>query len=518
MKKITTRILSLVLSLVMMASVLSVYASAATATTVKQYKKYLQLGDSISAGFGLKDYNRRLKGSQIIINNGTKLKCQTRISGSYADLLARDVQATTMYPYACPGFRSSEVRLLVDPDYTGDWVTRSKAIEELSMGAYNYKTILSWKASYQNAVKNADLITLDFGMNDTWFSTVAAVLEISYALSGEDVDDVLKDALDKFGTWDAVMDAFGTGLEKILQYPALIALLADGVYKFWVDFYINYQAIVESIYELNPDVTVVSVGCYNSFKDWELPIWTVIQPVYSVMNAWKQSFADTYSNYYYADVSKTEVIGTHTTLPLPQNLSLDDSGYNPHPTANGHKYMEQQILSVLPVGKRSSTTSTGYRALIKIDGTWAVRKSDGKTIDTSYTGLATNENGTYYVKNGVYSKSTNGIVSCNGGKFYLKSGKLQDTYTGIVSTSSTSYYVKDGKVQTSYTGLVNASNKKYYVKSGVVQTSYTGIVSTSSASYYVKNGVVDTSYSGTISSSSKTYTVKNGVVTSVKSK
>ena len=517
MKKITTRILSLVLSLVMMASVLSVFASAATATTVKQYKTYLQLGDSISAGFGLTDYNNRLKGDQIILDNGSKLKVQTRIKGSYADIVGTAVQATTMYPYACPGFRSSEVRMLVDPDYSGDWVTRSDAITELSMGAYDYDTIMQWKSYYQKAVKSADLITIDCGMNDTWFATVAAVLEISYALSGDDVNDVLKDALDMFGTWDAVMDAVGDSLAKILEVPALVALLADGVYKFWVDFYINYQAIIDAIYELNPDVTVVSVGGYNSFKDWELPIWVVIQPVYSIMNQWKQECGANYSNYYYADVSETEVIGTHTTLPLPSNLSLDDSGYNPHPTANGHKYMANQILSVLPTGPRSSSFVSGdYVTLTKVNDTWAYRVN-GK-IQTSYTGLGESEYGVYYVKNGVVDFSANGIVNVNGTKYYVKKNKVQTSYTGIVSTSSASYYVKNGVVQSSYKGLVNSNGKKYYVKSGVVQTSYTGIVKSGSNSYYVKNGVVDTSYSGKVSTSTKVYTVSNGVVTSTASK
>lgn len=521
MKKTAKRFLSLVLALTMLLSVATVFASAATANTVKQYKTYLQLGDSISAGFGLKDYNRRVdaKHGKLLINNGGVLSCQTRIKGSYADLLANDVQATKMYPYATPGLRSSEIRYLIDPSFSADWVTRSPAIEELSMGGYDYKKITSWRPYYNKAVKAADLITLDFGMNDTWFAVVAAVLEITYGIGGSDVSEVLENAFDLYGSMEAIMDATGLGLSKILQVPGLVNLLIDGVRKFWIDFYNNYAAIVDYIYRVNPDVTVVSIGCYNSFKDWELPIYLIPQiACYVPMNGMKAALADKYPNYYYADVKDTEVIGQHLTLPLPNNISLDASGYNPHPTAAGHKYIENQVLAVLPTGPRSANfKASSYPEVTKENGVWAVR-NNGK-INRSYTGLGESENGIYYVKDGVVDLKTNGIVNLNGTKYYVKNSKFQDEYTGVVKTAKATYYVKDGIAQMNYTGLIADNGTKYYIKNGTVQTDYTGVVkASSSTSYYVKNGVVDTSYNGSVSTSKYVYTVENGVVTNTRAK
>ena len=122
-------------------------------------------------------------------------------------------------------------------------------------------------------LKQADLITIDVGMNDTWFSVVAAVMTIGYAINGDDVNEVLKNAFNYFGTWDAMEQAFGDAFKQIMTAPGLTALVVDAVRKFWMDFYINYTATIDAIYDLNPDVTVVSVGCYNSFKDWEVPIY-----------------------------------------------------------------------------------------------------------------------------------------------------------------------------------------------------------------------------------------------------
>ena len=139
MKKTWKRIISLLMTVTMLGSIAAVYANAATASTVKTYNTYLSLGDSIAAGFGLSDYCNKLKGDNIILSKGDyysstggKVSIPTRIKGSYTDLVAKAVGASKVYAYACPGFRSSEIRMLIDDSYDGDWVVKGKAITELS--------------------------------------------------------------------------------------------------------------------------------------------------------------------------------------------------------------------------------------------------------------------------------------------------------------------------------------------------------------------------------------------------
>ncbi|HPZ00317.1 MAG TPA: hypothetical protein PLS28_02485, partial [Clostridiales bacterium] len=417
-----------------------------------------------------------------------------------------------------PGFRSSELRMLIDSSYDGDWVVKGDAITELSMGAYTYKQLMAMKPYYQAAVKKADLITIDIGMNDTWFSVVAAVLTIGYAIDGKDVSEVLRNAFNYFGSWDAMEQAFGDAFKQIMTAPGLTALVVDAVRKFWMDFYINYTALIDTIYKMNPDVTVLSVGCYNSFKDWEVPIYIIPQiSCYIPMNSLKLGLANSYDNYYYADVGDVDVIGKHFTMPLPNNITLDDSGYNPHPTTAGHKYMYQQIIAALPTGKRNNTFVSGsYPTLTKVDGVWAYRKN-GK-IQSNYNGIGESEYGFYYVKNGKVEFDVNGIVTVDNKKYYVVKNKIQTNYSGIVNTGNTSYYVKNGVVQSDYVGIVTSNGTMYYVKNGVVQRNFTGIVKGSSKSYYVKNGVVDTSFSGTKETATKIYTIENGIVVSVKNK
>ncbi len=52
--------------------------------------------------------------------------------------------------------------------------------------------------------------------------------------------------------------------------------------------------------------------------------------------------------YYYADVTDYEMIMDHMCVPLYEFMSLDNSGFNPHATLAGNRYMADKILEVLP--------------------------------------------------------------------------------------------------------------------------------------------------------------------------
>lgn len=511
------RIFSALLALVMTVTCfLSVTASAATAKTVRQYKKYVSLGDSIAAGFSMPEYNAY----------GEYVVPKKNIKGSYPNLLSVAVQATSTYggkftPLACPGFRTQEVRLMLDNSYEGDTITKNY-VGELADASpscgYDYETLLTWRSEFQTAVKNADLITLDIGLNDTWLPLSALALEWrDTGNSSIGVTKAIEESLEKYGT---IGNVIATGMDlmvHLITMPQFVSYLLENISALTTGFKTNYQVIVDKIYELNPDVTLVHVGSYNSFKTWDdLPIIPELLDLlaYNSMNELKEKEAKNHDNAYYVDMSDIPLI----TNSLKDAIDTSTGGltitYNPHPTAVGHQEMCDRILAVLPTGKRAAERTTSYPWLTKVDGTWAYRVN-GK-IQTSYTGFGESQYGIYYVKKGVVDFSVNGIVNVNGKKYYIKKNKLQSSYTGMISTSSTTYYVKNGMVQTSYSGIVTSNGKQYYISKGVWQSKYTGIVSGKSKSYYVKNGLVDTSFSGTVKSSSKTYTVKNGVVTGVK--
>ena len=103
--KQSKRILALVLAAVLCLGLFSFTAGAATLKNVKQYDTYTCLGDSIAAGFG--PYNRDNKGFQ-----------QEDIA--YHTYVKNAVGAKTFYPLGRVGFRTTELRFMIDDTYQGD--------------------------------------------------------------------------------------------------------------------------------------------------------------------------------------------------------------------------------------------------------------------------------------------------------------------------------------------------------------------------------------------------------------
>lgn len=392
------KIVSLVLALVMMASLLSVTASAATTKTVKTYKTYVDLGDSISTGFSLATYTRDNHWNEV--------------PGSFPSYVAKYVKAKKSYWLSQDGFRTSEIRELLDNNYNGDLMTDYE-LPRNTENFWNNETLQKYRSKYQKAVKKANLITLNVGFNDGWFP----ILYMSHKLFPEQP------------------------LEALINYPTMFLTVLQAAYQEIGEFYINYADIISRIYELNPNVTVVTLSTYNPIAGWAIPrdsqlaFGQLLNPLYDAMNTFKKSFADQYTNYLYADVSDVEV----RTAKLPD---LNAGGFDPHPTEAGHRFMAEKVIEVLPVGPRSGTR---FRSLTKVNGVWGVYNSDG-TMDTSYTGLAKTSKNTWYVKNGQLNKSFSGIYSFQGKKYYVKEGKVRYDFNGTVRTKKYVYTVKKGVV------------------------------------------------------------------------
>ena len=310
MKRVTKKIISVVLAVMMMVSVLSVASSAATKKTVGTYKVYLDLGDSISTGFSLKGYNRA--------------KHWSETKGSYPSYISDWVGAKKSYWYSQDGFRTSEIRQLLDTDYSGDLMTDAE-LPKNTENYWNSTTLKKYRSAYRKAVKKADIITLNIGFNDIWYP----IIYMAHTLGLEDGE---------------------TDYAQLIKNYALLGVEAtQAMYQELAEFYVNYAAIVNTIYELNPDVTLVTLSTYNPTAGWSLPAENGVPfgkattPIYVAMNAYKKMFENTYDNYYYVDVDDVEV--RTATFPGLGN------GFDPHPTEAGHKWMAKQILKVLPAKK-----------------------------------------------------------------------------------------------------------------------------------------------------------------------
>ncbi len=346
------KILSVLLALVVMGStLLAVTANAASKKSSKpsyygKYKTVTCLGDSASSGYGLKDYEQY---DRLVV-------WETRIEQSYPALVADDCGAKKLYSYGVSGIRSTELRMLLDPDYTGDYLLKNGTMSTLSDGEITVDKIKELRPDYIKAVKNADLIILDIGFDDIWLPTIATIY--SQAAEGRfDTEEFsLKEYVAEHGATMTVVNNVLSYLHAWLTKPQNWVRYwmewDKAVLKFLFDYTVNYSAILARIYELNPDVTVIANGMYNPCEGWSIlpndrSIEHVIQPYFDFMNAYKESFTSLYSNYYYVAEEDIPLINTKSTLPLYENLTLDDSGFNPHPTAEGHRIIANLDLAMM---------------------------------------------------------------------------------------------------------------------------------------------------------------------------
>ncbi len=317
-----------------------------TAATKKHgYKVITALGDSASSGYGLADYAQY---DSLVVY-------EKRIAGSYPDLLGKAYGAK-VNAYGVSGIRSSELRFLLDNNYPGDDLLREGVMGTLSEGEITVEKLNALRSDYQNAVKEADLITLDLGFDDIWLPTIATIYDQADKSRFGDGFSI-KDSVAKYGPELTVASNVGHYLASWLTQPinwVPFWLEWDkAVLMFLHDFYFNYDEIVKRIYQLNPDVTIVALGCYNPCAGWSLlyrgdnAIEHVLQPYFDYVNAEKAKFKDIYDNYHYVLERDVELINTKYTLPLYENLTLDDTGFNPHPTANGHRTIANLVLDEL---------------------------------------------------------------------------------------------------------------------------------------------------------------------------
>ena len=177
------------------------------------------------------------------------------------------------------------------------------------------------------------------------------------------------------------------------------------------------------------------------------------------------------------------------------------------------------------------------KELVEYNGAWWY-VSDERKVDFSYTGIAYNEAGGWYVRNGQVDFSYNGILEYEviDGPFIIPyqyhfvNGKLNEGLTGLYYTTvngKTNWYgFQNGAIATfeeyedSYGTLFLNESGWWYVDPihGTVDFSYTGLGKTVFPGddryhyWYVKNGRIDFNYNGFLELYGGVYYVKNGQV------
>ena len=313
MKKFIKISLAILLTLSLLAGTFVCFASAEK--TYFEYDKYVLLGDSVASGH------------DDILYLPTEF---IRVEGSYSDIVA-DTLGAELIPMACPGFRTVEIRYMLEDDYTD-------IDEYLFYGTDDPEVMKERIPMYRQNIAEADLITLGVGGND--FGTVLTWI-VADIMEEKGINPKLVEKLRELGehagdlgeTIDKVVDLANT----MNALPALIEAVPPALAIGMNRFYVNWNKMIGDIYALNPDVTLLVVGMFdNAIKSEEDLIvdeadaakLNIGQMVVDLANVPMKDGAKKYG-YTFVDTAGTICVTYH-------------------PTAEGHQHIADRILEALP--------------------------------------------------------------------------------------------------------------------------------------------------------------------------
>ena len=345
LRQISFKIISLVMVFTMLFSVSATTISAAAegnsgdSDIVKETLNYVSLGASNVNGYGMHGYLEEE------VYEHPLLKEQSNIYGYKQDtpgsypVLIKDALSSkynvNLSQLAMSSMRAEEVRFLLDDSYKGDaytdwrfcdvegynnrdsqnWFKLAGELEWAAQGNAGTPTyeqaVNALKAAYRDAIKNADLITVDIGVNNFG---VYASNQIVSNMYENDLNTIDPELAAKYAEGkDYVMDILA---DKASDYIAAMSEeslnhIVDTLAYALVGFCLSFDAVMEQIYTLNPDATVVVVSIQNlmyGFKaslpgvDVELPLGELFGALVNAANVYTATVSPYAGEYLYTDV------------------------------------------------------------------------------------------------------------------------------------------------------------------------------------------------------------------------
>lgn len=318
MKSTIKKAISLVLCAVLVAGMAVCFATEEPKNEKQypDYGKYVLLGDSVASGYNDVEY---------------VFSEFTRVENSYSDFVADDL-GIELIPLACPGFRTLELRHLLEDNFP---------VEDgyLFHGSHTSNEEIEAMAPYfREAISEAGLITLGIGGNDFgayigW--VIADIMEEDGLLT--DFVNKAKALLAEKGVENDALDEFLDLADTMGVLPNVIAALPEALNYGISSLFDNWDPMIEDIYRLNPDVTLLVIGMFDTGVKSEEDVLknekaliklNIAQAIVDFANGPMKDGAEKYG-YTFVDVTGTICDETH-------------------PTVAGHRFIADKILEALP--------------------------------------------------------------------------------------------------------------------------------------------------------------------------
>ena len=113
---------------------------------------------------------------------------------------------------------------------------------------------------------------------------------------------------------------------------------------------------------------------------------------------------------------------------------------------------------------------------------------DGQ-IDYDYTGLGENQNGIWYMENGIITYTYTGIYTDETGTYVIKKNQVRTDFTGLMELDDWRMVI-NGKVDYEYTGIGQNQNGMWYIEDGVILYDYIGTYYEGDTAYIIEKNKV----------------------------
>lgn len=326
--RIVKRLAAVLLSVLMI-----VFCFVPTFAATRHYDTYVVLGDSIAAGYMLPGYKF----------GGKKVAAWHVQEQSYPWHIARAVGAKQTYQMAHGGYRTSDLRLLLDDSYRGDFINGRRLPSVKGSYEVDQTALAKLKRDFRANIAKADLITMNIGSND---ATQA------FAVLNELVEDDISILQAQAQMGVDPLTNLGTTLRNVATLTGnsiMMARLAGLEAEALAGFSTNFDAIVKAIRDLNPHAKLVVMGVYNPVEVASIDTLLVnvqygqlMNPVLDFFNNYMQYQSPYTDKYTYVDMQNIE-----TYIGIGQFDANPDILMDAHPTAKGHRQMADQVLAVL---------------------------------------------------------------------------------------------------------------------------------------------------------------------------
>lgn len=318
----TMKRLSAVLLAVLMIAVCIVPSFAVS----RQYKNYAVLGDSIPTGYMMPGYEYA----------GRKKVLWPVVPNSYPTFVAQGVGAKHTYMLAHSGYRTADLRRVLDPNFAGDYFNARRLPKQADTYAVDQAGLEKLRKGVIKYLEKSDLITLQIGANDSF-----QVIVILFEMLQENQE--LMAELQEAGALDP--DVTMKALQKMALDNETLARIVEMELASVQSFRSNFEVIMRRIHEINPDAKVVVMGLYNPFdvtKIAGISPAPLIQPLIQGFNNYMEfgcRYKDTYTYCPLTDIENYLGTGQFFANPdLPGDV---------HPTPKGHRQIAEQVLAVL---------------------------------------------------------------------------------------------------------------------------------------------------------------------------